>query len=185
MADHKPVDRHIDTFWIEADVVDIQPLMRTVQVTTPREVCWDEPVRQSAQGGYRSHTPKLVGGIIGGVVGNQFGGGRGNDIMTIAGALLGASMGRDAGYRRQIRNRNSVSMERRCEIEEIVHQEERLEGYRVTYEYGGRTFVTQTPQDPGQTIRVRVSVQPLTYNLNGMSGWHASRKPDETRKFKS
>ena len=127
----------------------------------------------------------MIGGIIGGVVGNQFGGGRGNDIMTVAGALLGASMGRDAQHRRHASRHSTVSMERRCEIEESVHEEERLEGYRVTYAYGGRTFVTQTAEDPGQTIRVRVRVQPLTYNRGGMSGRHTGRKPDETYPYKS
>jgi len=49
--------------------------------------------------GYRSATPMVVGGIIGGVLGNQVGKGRGKDVATIAGVILGGSIGRDISYR--------------------------------------------------------------------------------------
>ena len=77
-------------YYAYARVTDVQPIVRVVEVTTPREACWDEPVRYQAhgRGGHRSFTPAVLGGILGGVVGNQFGGGRGQDVMTIAGAFL-------------------------------------------------------------------------------------------------
>lgn len=42
----------------------------------------------------------LVGGAIGGLVGDQFGGGRGNDILTAAGAVGGAVAGARVGEQR-------------------------------------------------------------------------------------
>lgn len=150
-------------YYAYAHVTDVQPIMRTVRVTTPRETCWDEPVRQTvySAGPHRSFTSTVVGGIIGGVVGNQFGSGSGQDAMTVAGALLGASIGRDAAHRRHTLARTAYVNERRCEVEEVVHEEQRLEGYRVYYKFQGRNYMTRTTRDPGKRIRLRVQVNPV------------------------
>ena len=47
---------------------------------------------------YHSATPVILGGILGGVVGNHMGKGRGRDIATVAGVLLGGSIGRDLAH---------------------------------------------------------------------------------------
>lgn len=165
-AAHPAASGDSDVYFAEAKVTDVQPIVRIVQVSTPREVCWDEPVRQTnlhRSGSRQSFVPTVLGGIIGGVVGNHFGGGRGKDAMTVAGVLLGASVGRDAGYRGQQVARRSAPQyvsARRCEIEESVHEEERIEGYRVTYRYQGRDYVTRMHNEPGRNIRVRVRVRP-------------------------
>ncbi|MBT8444259.1 MAG: glycine zipper 2TM domain-containing protein [Gammaproteobacteria bacterium] len=156
-----------------ARVTHVQPITRIVQVSTPHEVCWNERVRTVSDNGGRGRgrgrdrefAPTVLGGIIGGVVGNQFGSGRGNTAMTVAGALLGASIGRDASarnhhsYRRPARV--SYSTERRCEVEQVTHQEERIDGYRVSYRFRGRDYVTRMNTDPGDRIRVRVEVDPV------------------------
>lgn len=150
-------------YFAKAKVTDVQPVVRIVQVSTPREVCWDEPIRQDYRGPdrrHRSYVPTVLGGIIGGVVGNQFGGGHGNDAMTVAGALLGASIGRDVGYRRDRGVEPRYVSARRCEIEESFHEEERIEGYRVTYRFQGRDYVTHMDEEPGRSIRVSVRVEP-------------------------
>ena len=41
----------------------------------------------------------IFGAVIGGVIGHQIGGGRGNDIATVAGTLIGASVAKDAAIR--------------------------------------------------------------------------------------
>ncbi|HHQ13421.1 MAG TPA: hypothetical protein ENK16_00180 [Chromatiales bacterium] len=84
--------------------------------------------------------------------------------MTVAGALLGASMGADAAHRNATTGPAYTSVEHRCKTEQVTHEEERADGYRVTYEYAGRHFTTHSPVDPGKTIRVRVQVEPVTYN---------------------
>jgi len=47
---------------------------------------------------HHSATPMIIGGIVGGVLGNKVGKGQGKDIATVAGVLLGGSIGRDMGY---------------------------------------------------------------------------------------
>jgi len=156
-----------------AKVTHVQPITRIVQISTPHEVCWTERVRTVSDDGWRdgprnrSFTPSVIGGLLGGVVGNQFGGGHGNTAMTVAGALLGASIGRDAAIRNQRPARRyrpatvSYATEERCEIEHVTHQEERIDGYRVTYRFRGRDYVTRTDTDPGERIRVRIEVEPI------------------------
>lgn len=63
-----------------------------IHESRPRHVRW-QPRHE-----YRSATPVILGGIIGGVVGNRMGKGRGRDIATVAGVLLGGSIGRDLAH---------------------------------------------------------------------------------------
>jgi uncharacterized protein YcfJ len=158
--------RDSNAYYDYAKVTHVQPITRVVQVSTPHEVCWNERVHTVRHGRHRRHrsyTPTVLGGVLGGVVGNQFGRGRGNTAMTVAGALLGASIGRDAAMDRdQYRPATTAySTERRCEVERVYHEEERVEGYRVTYRFRGRDYVTRTDTDPGNRIRVRVEVDPV------------------------
>ena len=161
-ADYRPIGD--DAYYVRAKVVHVKPIVRVVQVSTPREVCWNERVPRHR---HRRHgsgfTPTIVGGIVGGVLGNQFGSGRGKVAMTVAGAALGASIGHDVS-RKPARGTARYTTERRCEIEDVVYDEERVEGYRVRYRYQGRTFATRLDEHPGSTIRVRVQVEPAAYN---------------------
>ena len=38
--------------------------------------------------------------------------------------------------------------------------ESRTTGYDVTYDYRGRNYTSFMPRDPGQRVRLRVSVEP-------------------------
>lgn len=153
-----------NSFWAEAQVLHAEPVYRIVNIVTPQEVCREERIWQ-ANNGHRSHTPTIAGGIIGGVVGNQFGSGRGRDLMTVAGALLGASVSADASRQRQQQvSGGYYNVQQHCVIEHVSYAEERLDGYQVTYRYAGQDFVTQTAVAPGRTMRVRVQVEPLPYN---------------------
>lgn len=147
-----------------AEVVDVEPVVRMVEVSTPRRQCWEEKVHHPARyGDYHSAAGEMiVGGVIGGVIGNQFGGGSGKDIATVAGTVIGASLGHDHAARRaRSRYRGRVSYEHRCRTVSEYHTEERIKGYRVTYVYEGQTFTTRLPYDPGERLRVRVSVAPV------------------------
>jgi uncharacterized protein YcfJ len=98
------------------------------------------------------------------VIGRQFGDGRGRDAMTVVGTLLGSSIGHDAAVRRQRRESSEVYSRtvERCETSYSIDRQERIDGYEVTYRYRGRTFTTRTDSHPGERIRVRVSVTPVT-----------------------
>lgn len=142
----------------EARVIQSEPVYRTVQVNTPSEECWQEPVRVESED--YSSTPAILGAIIGGSVGNEFGSGRGKSVATVAGAVLGGSIGHDIEKSNQRESERTV-YEQRCRTVDNFRTEERFDGYDVTYEYNGRLFKARTNNHPGQTIRVSVSVRPV------------------------
>jgi uncharacterized protein YcfJ len=143
---------------VYARVIDAAPIVRHVTVTTPRRECWDETVYREPN---RGTGAVIAGGIIGGAVGHQFGSGRGKDGATLLGALVGSTVAHNV-VQRQPYDAVADTVQR-CEVHDEVHQEERIEGYNVTYEYNGQRYVTRTREDPGHDIAVRVSVTPAGY----------------------
>ncbi len=151
------------SFTDTARVTHVQPIYKTVRVSTPERECWDAPRHHNKhyrQSHNESYTPTIAGGLVGGVIGNQFGGGSGKTALTIAGALLGGSIGND--YRNQPKQYRQHDKHRaeRCQVTNRYHEEERIDGYRVTYKYQGKTYTTRMENDPGRRIPVEVSVQP-------------------------
>ncbi len=63
-------------------------------------------------------------------------------------------------WRRHRPRRHYAIVELHCEIQTEYHNEERIDGYNVTYRYRGRHFTTRMKRDPGRRIRVRVRVEP-------------------------
>lgn len=143
-----------------AEVLDAVPVTRTVRVPVEQEVCWDETYYERA-GPRRSAAPGIIGAIVGGVVGNQFGGGSGKDALTVAGAALGATVATNAN-RRNNPDRYHAVTEQRCDWETHYTTEERIVAWDVTYEYNGEIFETRMSEEPGDRIRVRVNVEPLS-----------------------
>lgn len=150
-----------------AQVVSADPIYRTVRIQEPRRECWDERVVYDEGPRYDNNGAggALVGAILGGVAGHQFGKGRGNAAATAVGAVIGASV----GQRVAVQNRPPESRAQRVGYEEVCQTvtdyrtEQRVEGYDVTYRYGGRTYHTTMPHDPGARIPVDVNVQPVRY----------------------
>lgn len=132
-----------------------------------------------------SATGPLLGGLLGGLIGHQFGDGRGRTALTIAGAALGASLASDRAASRERASRHSrhydthrrdgygygdsygyddgygYDTRRGCTVERSVSRSRRVEGYDVTYRYHGRTFHKFVTEPPGDTVAVRVDVEPL------------------------
>lgn len=145
-----------------ATVTKVDPIERKYTIRKPVEKCWKETVRVQRPGrSDGSMTNELLGGILGGVVGNQFGGGSGKDAMTIAGAALGASIANDQ-ERQQAGQRAPGRYEEIERCETIYETEEKREfsHYRVQYRYNEHLFTAKMENDPGDRIRVRVSVTP-------------------------
>ncbi|MEM8982902.1 MAG: glycine zipper 2TM domain-containing protein [Pseudomonadota bacterium] len=144
-----------------ARVISATPIVRQVSVETPVRECYTEHVERRRYGPRRAVADNpggaLVGAVIGGVIGHQFGSGRGNDAATVAGTLIGAAVG--ANGRQRGHTIETVPVER-CDIRYESRIEERIEGYDVRYVYNGQTLATRTDFDPGNQIRVRVTVQP-------------------------
>ena len=156
-----------------ARVVAIEPLVRRVRVERPIRQCWDETEYRAVHRGHdRRGTAgsTLVGGLVGAAVGRQFGGGSGRNAATLAGGLVGAAVASERAHERELRRGHGsahttyqpVTVER-CSVHTEYHEEERVDGYDVTYRYGGRTYQTRTSSPPGDRIRVRVDVKPAHY----------------------
>ena len=116
---------------IQAQTMPIQDVAIVVArqpryVTSYQQVCTQVPVERRSQGG------GAVGAILGAAIGNQIGDGRGRDIATAAGAVIGGQMGSQ-------NDGTTVEMQTRCSQQPI----QVLSGEFVTFEYRGRRF-TQT-----------------------------------------
>lgn len=146
------------SFYIEAPVVQSEPIVEVVTRRIPHEYCRDEQVKVVTQS-RGSATPGLLGAVVGGVVGGAAGSNsRYQPVIAGAGALLGASIGTDVSRRRSAQA--YYVTERRCDTEYELRDIERVVGYRVGYEYQGNTYFTRTASIPGNSIRLRVDVSP-------------------------
>jgi len=147
-------------------VLDVEPVVREVMVRRPREECWLETaIVPDYRAQRRAAGAAIAGGLIGGVIGHQFGSGRGNDAMTLIGTLVGSAVASDAAHRRSANAGygREVTTER-CEMVTESYPEERIDGYRVTYEYMGQRYETVMPQPPrGDRVRLHVTVETAAY----------------------
>ena len=165
-----------------ARVLSVDPIVEPGEPVNRRE-CWREPAPSYARD-YRSdpgYDPRydrgprrtsgggaVLGAIVGGVLGNSVGSGDGRQAATVAGAVIGGAIGhnierngqrRDDRYYRQQAAYGPAEVER-CRVVTDYRSEERVVGYRVAYEYAGRTYQTVTDYHPGSELRVRVQVTP-------------------------
>ncbi len=142
-----------------ADVIEAVPVTRIIRRPVETEVCWQEEVYREIPE-RRSKVPQIVGAILGGIIGNQFGGGSGQDVMTLAGATLGHAIAKDS-QRRANPQKFYASLEDRCGINTEWRESRVVLGWDVTYEYQGVTYLTRMADEPGAQIRVQINVEPL------------------------
>lgn len=151
-----------------ARVIDVEPLRTRVRVSEPRQECFQETRYEGGyeRGGRDTVTPTILGGLLGAAVGHQIGHGDGRRVATVAGAVIGGAIAHDAADR-QDRDYGYARYDepqpytvQRCATRYEDRWEERIDGYRVTYDYHGRRGVMQLPYDPGDQVRVRVDVRP-------------------------
>jgi uncharacterized protein YcfJ len=142
-------------------VVRVQP--RVEQVRQPRQECRTEyvqaPVQQYQQ--QRGAGGSIVGGLAGALLGNQVGGGTGRVAATAAGAIAGAVIGDRVENDGRGMNQPQQMQEqavRQCRT--VESYEPRTNGYEVTYDYRGRNYSTIMARDPGERVRLHVSVEP-------------------------
>ena len=67
-------------------------------------------------------------------------------------AVIARAKARDAGSR--------FERVERCDTVFVAHDEERLIGYDVSYDYQGQRYTIRADRDPGATLELRVDVQP-------------------------
>ena len=154
-----------------ARVTHVEPRMRQVRVSVPRRECYEV---SDYDPGYRPLADRpaaggmILGGLIGAVIGHQIGHGRERGVGTVAGALIGSAIGHDAAMQRHEEGAYGDSRPRaapgeRCETRYSEQLEQRIDGYRVSYRYNDRSYQTVLPYDPGERLRVRVTVRPEGY----------------------
>jgi uncharacterized protein YcfJ len=161
-----------DTYYDTARVLSVVP--QTERVNTPRQECRTEYDRNTYyNSGDRDVGGAIIGGIAGGLLGSQIGKGKGR----IAGAAVGAATGAIVGDRIDNSGQQGYSGRpvERCTVTDNWQTVTR--NYLVTYRYNGRTYSTTMPNDPGDTISLRVSVAPevnnrVTFLEKRDNGWH-------------
>jgi uncharacterized protein YcfJ len=158
-----------------ARVTHVEPRFRQVRITVPRRECFTEThyvADEYAPGAARPAAGGMIlGGLIGAVIGHQIGSGDSRGAGTLAGAVIGSAIGHEVAQRRADGQyaggygepeRHPVDTER-CETRYEERTEQRIEGYRVSYRYNERNYQADLPYDPGERLRVRVTVSPEGY----------------------
>lgn len=109
----------------------------------------------------------VVGGVVGAVLGSQVGGGSARYATAAVGSMVGGIAGQKV-YENSVRSRyprsGTVTV---CDpvpddryYDSYGTRGDGVNGYDVTYEYGGREYTARTNYHPGDRIRVRVDVRP-------------------------
>ncbi len=165
------VGAQAETYTDNARVRSAEPQYENVNV--PRQECSNQWVEERGgrsayerqSGPDHQYGGAILGGLAGGVIGHQIGGGSGKDAATALGVVLGAMagdrMGND-GRRDPYDNRPQEVTQRQVQSCRTVYDTQtRITGYRVAYEYRGQNYTTFMHSNPGNSLPVRVSVDPI------------------------
>jgi uncharacterized protein YcfJ len=118
------------------------------QVAVPRQVCSQQqymtPQPTTGAGG-------VMGAIAGGALGSQIGGGSGRGVATVLGVLGGAVMGDriEGGGNAQLQTVQNCTTQ--------TYYENRAVSYNVIYEYAGRQYQENLPNDPGPSVQLQIT----------------------------
>lgn len=130
------------------------------QVAVPRQVCTQQPVavRPSTSG-----AGAVMGAIAGGAMGNAIGDGTGRAAATLIGIMGGAVL----GDRIENNGASETRYVQQCSTQTFF--ESRTTGYQVVYEYAGKQYTVQMPNDPGTHVRLQIT--PVSqWNSDGTGG---------------
>ena len=131
-------------------VISSTPIIQ--QVAVPRQVCSQQQVAVQKS---KSGAGAIMGAIAGGTIGHGLGrdNGLGTAIGMFGGAILGDKI--EGGPAPEIRQVQSCSTQN--------FYENRTVSYHVLYEFAGKQYSVQMPQDPGPTVRLQIT--PVVGNL--------------------
>lgn len=142
----------------QARVVDVQPVYQTVSYQVPREMCQEQRVQTGAGGGQSPVAP-LLGAVLGGALGHAATS-KNEPVGTAIGAVLGGAIGYNIARQTAQPRYVTYGTQEVCSTVQDIHEEQRISGYQVRYEYLGQRYTTITRNQPGSTVRVRVDVTP-------------------------
>ena len=127
-------------------VISTTPVI--TQVGVPRQVCSTEAVPVQS---HKSGAGAVVGAIAGGAMGNAVGNGSGRAAATILGILGGAVLGD------RIEGPGQTQMQNVQNCSTQTFYENRTAGYNVVYEYAGKQYSVQMPNDPGPYVKLQIT----------------------------
>jgi uncharacterized protein YcfJ len=156
LAQDGPPPPNANTHYGWADVLRVDPIYRVVRVERPQQQCYNQPVERVDRRGSAAGT--VIGAIVGGVLGNTVGKGDGRRAATVVGAVAGGAIGNKVGSKEDSVQQGSVTQ---CQDVSEVHEERRIVAYNVEYRYRGDIYVSRLPYDPGDRLRIRISVSPV------------------------
>jgi uncharacterized protein YcfJ len=147
-----------------ADVLRVDPVFAEAAPATPAQPCYEEQVPIESTGEASASDQRgiatAIGAVIGGLLGNQIGKGSGRAAATLAGAVAGGAVGNglvaeDANddYRPRYRTVRHCPPKPSSGTRRIV-------AYDVEYRYRGDVYSSRLAYDPGDRLRVRISVTP-------------------------
>jgi uncharacterized protein YcfJ len=141
-----------------AQVVSVTPVRQVAGQT--QQVCHDEVVtRKVPPKDQHRIAGTAIGAVAGGLLGHMIGGGRGNTLATVAGAVGGGYAGNRIEASRQEHNVQSTVVHRCSTVESSSSN---IVAYDVTYVYNGVTRTTRMDHDPGNRVRVEQSVEAVS-----------------------
>ncbi len=118
------------------------------QTGVPRQVCTNQVVPVQSQ---KSGAGAVMGALAGGAMGSAVGGGEGRVIATMIGLVGGAMLGDRIEGQGPTQTQNVQS----CTTQTFY--ENRTTAYNVVYEYAGKQYSVQMPNDPGQFVRLQIT----------------------------
>jgi uncharacterized protein YcfJ len=131
----------------QAHVISSTPVYQSVTVT--QQICGTSPMVVNQP---KSGAGAVMGAIAGGAIGNSLGHGAGNAADTAIGVMSGAIMGdRLESQPATVQNVQTCSPQ--------ASQQNKLAYYNVKYEFAGKQYDVQMPNDPGPVITVSVTPQ--------------------------
>ncbi len=148
-----PAAQAASTHYGWAEVLRVDPVYAAV-AQPPQQQCYPQTVTRRDD----SHTGgTILGAIVGGVLGNTVGKGDGRKAATVAGAVAGGAIGNrvSAAHDRDITTTQTV-----CHPVDNYAPQQQIVGYDVEYRYRGEVYMTRLPYDPGERLRVRITIAP-------------------------
>lgn len=133
-----------------AQVLAVEPVK--TQIKTPRQVCEDVAVtRQKPVQDEHRLAGTALGAVGGGLLGSLVGGGRGKTLATVVGAVGGGYAGNKVQEGMQERDTYTTTQKRCNTVNDVS---DRVVGYDVRYQLGGKEGKIRMDRDPGNQIPV-------------------------------
>ncbi|WP_329740938.1 glycine zipper 2TM domain-containing protein [Dyella sp. A6] len=137
-----------------ANVLRVDPVYAVTRTNMPSQQCYQQPVVRQDPGNSTAST--LLGAVVGGVLGHTIGRGDGRVAATVAGAVAGGAVGNHVSDH----GGSYESTQTECQQVNTVSEQRQIVGYDVEYRYRGDVYMSRLSYDPGDRLRVRVSVTP-------------------------